>query len=156
SSVGILVIHNLKDTKLTAVFSVPQQKRILQLVGISQEDRALYWDMDPPRDSRTIQILEQDLVDRAPALPERSILLPFQPTVLEIAVSPRGDSIAWLLEYQEDALIDSWMNRIYRAFQRQPRWRVGLWTSRIDGADMREVGHTGAPPDGQPYVINHI
>ena len=61
------------------------------------------------------------------------------------AVSPDGSRILWQVEGIPESPLQHWIqSKLPHPPPRKQTW-VGLWTSRLDGSDWREVGHIVVP-----------
>lgn len=59
-------------------------------------------------------------------------------------LSPQGDQIAWVFANINNDNAAGPLGKFYKLLGREERPWVGLWTSKTDGSDLREVGHINA------------
>lgn len=92
-----------------------------------------------------IRMVIGSLRRHSPPRLECTVHFPFDVTIQQAAVSPKGDRVAWLAAY----------NRASTFFDRLPRWlrftgtepwvRLSIWVSNVDGANLREIAHMATP-----------
>jgi hypothetical protein len=69
------------------------------------------------------------------------VRLPPDSLVRYVAVSPKGDELAWYLKFDEPPPASALLRSLHELLKRRPHSRQGLWVSRLDGSEMREIGH---------------
>jgi hypothetical protein len=117
------------------------------LIGITKNDRLLSVDQKGRQSVRSVQVEDYGLLSSPGDVHRYSIPLPMAPCeVSDIALSPRGDRLAWLL-------IQGNNNQLAQGDLPKP---LGLWVSRLDGSGMTEVGHMIAPPHGLGDYIEEV
>lgn len=89
-------------------------------------------------------VLKQYAIGRT-VTPPRTIICPVPidaSGVREVLLSPAGDRIAWFMDFEQQASYPPWMWFVRYSFFRIERCatHTGLWTSRVDGTDIQELG----------------
>ncbi|HZO87812.1 MAG TPA: hypothetical protein VFB38_05690 [Chthonomonadaceae bacterium] len=80
----------------------------------------------------------------------------------EVALSPQGDRLAWLLHLrQEPDRMTRFLSRWIPWLRRAPKGAMVLRTSRLDGNDIQDVGYMQIQPDEflrwfQPYRLQWL
>jgi hypothetical protein len=60
----------------------------------------------------------------------------------EVQLSPRGDRLAWMVRVREDEQsLRQWLAQWLPSLRKAPRKLAELWTSKLDGSDMKIVGY---------------
>ena len=70
-----------------------------------------------------------------------TVHLPAGAEAQEMRLSPRGDRLAWKLRFTRYRGDPSWFGQVLWNAGMVPESKVGLWVSRLDGSDMRDLGY---------------
>ena len=70
-----------------------------------------------------------------------SVSLPPHTTASSVSLSPDGTRLLWSLRIETRLPGPAWMQAVCARLGMQPHTQRGLWVSRRDGSDMREIGH---------------
>ncbi|MEO8429683.1 MAG: hypothetical protein ABI651_21540 [Verrucomicrobiota bacterium] len=108
--------------------------------------------------SRSVDLVQIDLSFDPARLVRDSVALPRPASVSALFVSPDGERLAWHLVFKHSRLSGPRFSRQFPFVDFEKVYNSGLWVSKIDGSQMREVGpvkpHRGISaagwtPDGQ-------
>ncbi|HZO91550.1 MAG TPA: hypothetical protein VFB38_24725 [Chthonomonadaceae bacterium] len=69
-----------------------------------------------------------------------TIALPPGRKLCELEFSPNGDRVVWLLEESYVPPVSAWLHRVCPEYSASSGPALGIWISRLDGTQMREVG----------------
>jgi hypothetical protein len=59
-------------------------------------------------------------------------------SIIDARISPRRDEVAWILSSEREFPAN--VERLLAAVHIRPRNSVGIWVSKTDGSEMREIG----------------
>ncbi|HLJ55885.1 MAG TPA: hypothetical protein VKT77_12675 [Chthonomonadaceae bacterium] len=104
-----------------------------RLLGVTPGQRALL-QIFPAQEDDRVHIADVGLAPNSRPPMTFSIRFPRKSTIKEVATSPRGDRIAWLLSVAD------------RSPDGKASAKVELWTCLSDGSDLELIGE--ASPDG--------
>ena len=98
--------------------------------------------------TRKVDVLDIRIGAHTTGLKTPSIQLPPDVGISEIAISPQGDRIAWNLTMPAAPKWVLALKRWVRHTHGEGEHVEGLWVSRIDGTEMREIGRREMKSDG--------
>lgn len=136
-----VMVHDLDRPKQATRLNVRVNPFDETLVGITQEEHLLLRHWNGRDAAGSVQIA--DIGTQAPSAPVRrfAINLPISAIVERAEISSDGKRLAWLLEYDYSAPHAQWLHRLWPSYKLTAESRLGLWVSRLDGAEMTEIGH---------------
>jgi len=129
------------------------------IVGVRQDRLLLELITNPhphPPPVNSVELAEVGFGPKRTPLRRFTVRLPFTANVQQVEASPRSDRLIWLLRYEEIPVFQRLLRRLYPSYQVSSRNLLGLWISRLDGSQMREIGHivTGYPyTDDEPQLF---
>jgi hypothetical protein len=119
-----------------AISSMP-----LPLYCTSQADRLVVVDNNSGRIAASASVTDYGSL-RGLGRPRRfAARFPRGSEVRSIALSARGDRLAWGLMYDDVPEPLEWASRTLRIGRLRPHMQLGLYVSGIDGSGMAEIGH---------------
>lgn len=71
------------------------------------------------------------------------VRFPYEMFITGAVISPERHRMAWLAAYERG---ETWVDRLptwLRASPTEPKIRLGIWVSGVDGSNLKEVGHIG-------------
>lgn len=152
-----LTLHDCSNPKVRTRLPVPVEADTLTPVGINQKEQMVYIQWDYQKSYDFLDCYEQNLTSPIPSGQKRRIRLPYHAALRDVEISPRGDRLAWWLQYEHVLPGASMLHRVYPAYPVKPQSMLSLWTSRADGTEMNEVGHIPILPgsDSDPGSLSH-
>jgi hypothetical protein len=147
-----LVVFNVDkpSKKLRVLPKTPLARTIQQQIDAMHQSA-----FDTDWDDSAVKTGTEVAIDQFPSpgcghdAPTRTydVPVPSGASVIQATVSPQGDRVVYLLDFDRVAPIARLLARLLPA-GRLPHYReAGIWTSRLDGSRMREVGHIRVPAD---------
>jgi hypothetical protein len=148
-----VILHDLEKPGQDKRLPITMKGTFIRIAGITQQDRLLLEYVGPVPSPNLIQMADYSLLSASTTVHNSTIRLPMSSGVLDVALSSKGDRLAWLLGYDDEPPgFLWWLHQLLPSFPWHPQRRVGLWVSRLDGSGMAEIGHQPALPDGQQEV----
>jgi WD40 repeat protein len=99
---------------------------------------------------RTIDIGLWDLTGQGKSM-KRTVRVPDPGEVMDLAVSPDGNSLAWLIHTRQDTRVYEMVRRLLHALPAQQRRDADeLWITTIDGSSPRLIGKKAITVTWQP------
>jgi len=143
-------MHSL-DVDSPKALPVTAPARLRSLLGVTPDYRLIATDfyVSPGSAARSVDLYEVGLYPN-PTPPRRHTLrAPPNAQILDIALSPRGDRLAWAFYFSRVPTGMQWLARFIPSLRKRLRPRVGagLWVSRLDGSEMREIGYQEIDPN---------
>lgn len=137
NSIYPVLLHSLDRPDIKGkVIEAPPPIRSLQ--GVTTDYRLIASNWTPG--AAHVTLYEMGINDSV--APERnySMSAPRNAIISGLAVSPKGDQMAWLFNYNRPMPFASILTRIFPKLNKNIHG-VGLWVSRLDGKDLREIGY---------------
>jgi CDP-diacylglycerol--glycerol-3-phosphate 3-phosphatidyltransferase len=115
--------------------------------------------------SGIVELVQIDLGSNPARLMRLPAALPRRANLLDLFVSPDGERLGWLLSFQRSRLSEPRFAGHFPFVDFEKAHTSALWVSRIDGSEMREVGHlklrasisiAGWTPDGQNFDFGYL
>jgi hypothetical protein len=99
----------------------------------------------------SVQVVDRGLLSSDNTVHQYRIRLPMSAVVRQLALSSRGDRLAWLFEYEFAPPHIVFVHRFIPSVPMHSQWMLGLWVSNLDGSDMTEIGHVATLPKNQAW-----
>ena len=134
-------MHQGKNT----LFLSPPEFQYLAKITIRPDGTLVTvgWDGDPEA------ISQADIFAIAPgkhgSVRKFKIHMPSYVVLVDLAFSPHGDRIAWVLMQTHPSPASALLHRILPMVKLVPKTVTGLWVSQIDGSNLHEIGHLDNP-----------
>jgi hypothetical protein len=74
------------------------------------------------------------------------VTLPTEVYAASMTVSPQRQRVAYQLEFHRSSAFARLRHHFFSTYQVTEQKEIGLWTSRLDGSQMQEIGHIEIPP----------
>jgi hypothetical protein len=115
--------------------------------------------------SGIVELVQIDLSSNPARLMRLPATLPRRANLLDLFVSPDGERLGWLLSFERSRLSEPRFAGQFPFVDFAKVYTSALWASKIDGSQMREVGHlklgasislAGWTPDGQHFDFGYM
>ncbi len=126
------------------------------LLGFTQEGLALAaaWEQEYT-DATEVHLLSFRLPS-GEAGRKITVRLPKPAFIQQIALSPSGDRLAWLLWHdQTPGRFQRFLHRWFSSVKLDSKQIIELWISRTDGSNMHEIGQQELPIDSFNFLSLH-
>ena len=112
-----------------------------------------------------VALVQIDLSSHPAPLMRVSVVLPRRANLSNLFISPDGERLIWHLVFNRSRLSEPRLSRKSPFVDFETDYNDALWVSKIDGSQMREVGHVkpyskvstvGWTPDGQHFSFVYL
>lgn len=157
-----LVLHDTENPKFSRSL-LPQDARAKELFGalkaiLSPQEAISVVDpnpdtdgfSDPPLQAKTPKVLTVTRISLdAPATAQAQyhVTVPGGTAQYKLALSPRGDRIAWQVTTLRSDTARNWLHRFLPFIQPNSRRQIEVWVSALDGSELHEVGSIEEKPN---------
>jgi len=159
-------LHRLDSLEFKQVsVDLPASSTYYWLRGVAANGSLLAFKSEPGVSSRIVDLVQIDLSTNPARLMRVSVALPRKASLLELFVSPDGERLGWHLVFKRSRLSEPRLSRKFPFVDFETDSNDALWVSKIDGSQMREVGHVnpyskvstvGWTPDGQHFSFVYL
>jgi hypothetical protein len=73
-----------------------------------------------------------------------------------VKVSPQGDRVAWLLWRQNTSPVFKMLQRLFPTLKKDEHESLAIYTSKLDGSQMREIGWVDSKPQPTGSLIEEM
>jgi hypothetical protein len=135
------------------------------LKGIAANGSLLATESHPGNSPWNVDLVQIDVNSNPAKLMRVSVALPRRTIGFDLFVSPDGERLGWDLEFERSRLSEPRLSRQFPYVDFEKVRTSALWASKIDGRQMREVGHlklgaliytAGWTPDGQYFGFGYL
>ena len=96
-------------------------------------------DISETKKSMTVGVVDVNITNNKSII--TNINFPAQGHLIEMGISPNGQSLVWELESKHRSFFSKLVHRVFPIFRVQTRSVISLWVSKLDGSNMQEIGH---------------
>jgi len=164
---SLLLIGNDDSGSVAALFNtespddasvaIPLAARNITALGVTPDNRITYTNL-PVHIGSIVTVFVQPILTAQTTPQEFTPKLNAGDTILEMALSPRGDRLAWAISSIHTPPGYRFLRRIAPRFAARiaPHPVVSLCLSRLDGTHMRRLGMEDNPPGAQDEMVRNI
>jgi hypothetical protein len=159
-------IHRLDTSQFKEVsVTLPTGSRRYWLEAVAANGSLLAYESQLGDPSRIVELNQIDLSSNPARLMRLPATLPRRAILLDLFVSPDGERLGWLLSFERSRLSKPRLAGQFPFVDFEKVHTSALWVSKIDGSQMREVGHlklgasisiAGWTPDGQHFDFGYL
>ena len=117
-------------------------------LGMTRRGRILDildWNWGHLKPNVSVSLMETD-PQMADGTPKRWAIQPPKGTVISIALSTKGDRLAWLISSHNSGPANRLLGHLLRYLGFRESDVISLWISSLDGSGMREIAKTNSSP----------
>ena len=136
---GLLRAYSLESAIPIASTSVDEDSVQLSIIGALSNNHVLVLNNAGYLTLKNIELLDFSL-ERDSVARHYTIPIPTDVIILEAALSPKGEQIAWIFGFEHDPWGINFLRRPYEMLHIYPSYSNAIWISKPDGSGLHEIG----------------
>ncbi len=147
SSTANLVLHDVDRPKFARQILNRRVGVKRPVIGISAEGCLVSSDTAGNGPVKSARLSLVGIFLGSPAIRSLTVMFPVACEVDTVEISVTGDRLAWVLDYYDVAALSKVLHRVVPATPMRGKRMTGIWVSRCDGSQMREIGSVLSMPN---------